>query len=311
MTNLIPFTFEERPVRTTLISGEPWFVGKDVCDVLDLRNHNDALSRLDDDETQGVGIADPLCLRPGGAQTMTVVSEPGVYRLVFTSRKPEAERFKRWLAHVVLPALRKRGAYDMAGASTDGLDPAADQFLLTRLAAVREARMVFGARGAREMWKRLRLPDLTIDAAPAGAAAPEIGPARDDEGWRCLDALLSHSVAGTALRLADLVRETDADFADATGRDDELARHGLAWARDDEEANEEGLVVASSSPALQRVFSASAWARSGWRDALRLLPGARPWHRLRYGGVQSRGTFIPLDVIERALDRVMGRADAA
>lgn len=66
----------------------------------------DAVGRLDEDE-KGIATNDTL----GGSQAMNIVSEAGVYRLVFTSRKPIAERFKRWLAHEVIPSIRKTGAY--------------------------------------------------------------------------------------------------------------------------------------------------------------------------------------------------------
>jgi prophage antirepressor-like protein len=78
------FAFEEHLVRVVDREGEPWFVGKDVCIALGIRNHKDALGRLDEDERAEVGIADP-----SGTKHATAVSEPGVYRLTFSSRKPE------------------------------------------------------------------------------------------------------------------------------------------------------------------------------------------------------------------------------
>ncbi len=100
------FDFETTPVRTLLRDDQPWFIGKDVCAALEIKNHKDALGRLDDDERAEVGIADP-----SGTKYPTIISEPGIYRLVFTSRTDAAERFKRWLAHEVLPALRRTGTY--------------------------------------------------------------------------------------------------------------------------------------------------------------------------------------------------------
>lgn len=102
------FFFEAAPVRAIVRDDEPWFVGKDVCAALGHGNHKQALARLDDDERDGVQIVDPI----GRQQTITVISEPGVYRLVFTSRTERAEAFKRWLAHEVLPALRRTGRYE-------------------------------------------------------------------------------------------------------------------------------------------------------------------------------------------------------
>lgn len=113
MSEIVPFMFEEQQVRVVMDEqGEPWFVGADVCNALALANSRDALARLDDDE-KGVANADT----PGGSQRMTIVSEPGVYRLVFTSRTESAERFKRWVAHEVLPSIRKTGSYTKPGAA--------------------------------------------------------------------------------------------------------------------------------------------------------------------------------------------------
>lgn len=106
MSNIIPFVYNSKPVRTVVKDGEPWFIAKDVCDILEISNSRDAISRLDDDE-KDVAIADT----PGGMQSMTVISESGVYALIFTSRKPEAENFKRWIRKEVIPSIRKHGAY--------------------------------------------------------------------------------------------------------------------------------------------------------------------------------------------------------
>lgn len=87
--------------------GEPWFVAKDVLDVLDL--DKTALRKLDEDE-KGVDSIHT----PGGEQQMTIVTEPGFYKLVMRSRKPEAKAFQRWVTHEVLPALRRDGGYMVA-----------------------------------------------------------------------------------------------------------------------------------------------------------------------------------------------------
>lgn len=89
--------------------GEPMFVAKDVCAVLELKNPRSTLALLDEDE-KGVHIVDT----PGGEQQMTIVTEPGFYKLVMRSRKPEAKAFQRWVTHEVLPALRRDGGYMVA-----------------------------------------------------------------------------------------------------------------------------------------------------------------------------------------------------
>lgn len=141
MVALIPFAFGEQLVRAVWRGDEPWFVGKDVCGCLGLKNHNDALGGLDPDE-KGVASTDPL--EAGGEQIMVVISEPGVYRLVFRSRKPEAERFKRWLAHEVLPSLRKTGRFGVEAAAAPAPCDIREEPLLHKLHILREARAIHG-----------------------------------------------------------------------------------------------------------------------------------------------------------------------
>lgn len=118
--NLEPLLFEgEHLVRA--ISDEAHdigFVGVDVCRVLGIAKHHQTLNRLDPDE-RGTCIVGT----PGGDQEMIVVWEPGLYRLMFTSRKPVAERFKRWLAHEVIPSLRRTGHYGRAVPEPELLPP--------------------------------------------------------------------------------------------------------------------------------------------------------------------------------------------
>ena len=105
------FTFNasNQQVRTVVIDGKPFFVAKDVCAILGISNHKDAVSRLDDDERDGVGITDPI----GRQQQVSVVNESGLYHLIFQSRKPEAKAFRKWVTSEVLPSLRKSGKYEM------------------------------------------------------------------------------------------------------------------------------------------------------------------------------------------------------
>lgn len=94
----------EAPVRViTGEDGEPWFVAKDVCDILGHSNVSVALDRLDDDERSKFNL--------GRQGNTNIVNEAGLYSLVLGSRKPEAHEFKRWVIHDVLPAIRKTGMY--------------------------------------------------------------------------------------------------------------------------------------------------------------------------------------------------------
>lgn len=106
---IIPLEFESSRVRMFVSHGVPWWVGADACAVLEHTNSRVALARLDDDD-KGVRIV----YTPGGPQEMTVVNESGLYNLIFTSRKPEAKRFKHWVTHEVLPTIRRTGSYSIS-----------------------------------------------------------------------------------------------------------------------------------------------------------------------------------------------------
>lgn len=107
-SNVQPFDFKGNQVRIlTDKKGEPWFVAKDVCNVLGITNNRDAISELDTDEKNTVVITDGI---PGNPNK-TIVSEAGLYRLVMKSRKPEAKEFQRWVTHEVLPSIRRHGVY--------------------------------------------------------------------------------------------------------------------------------------------------------------------------------------------------------
>ncbi|MDD2267452.1 BRO family protein [Sulfuricurvum sp.] len=110
MSQIIPFNYGDKQIRvlTDETNGDPLWVAKDVCDVLDLKDVNRSLSKLDDDE-KGTQTLSTL----GGNQKMAVITESGLYTLVLRSNKPEAKTFKRWVTHEVLPAIRRTGSYSV------------------------------------------------------------------------------------------------------------------------------------------------------------------------------------------------------
>lgn len=198
MTAVIRQTFEGAPIRFWLDEqGEPWAVGKDICRALSLGNHRDALSRLAKDERrrvrlsqvgqEGVGIADPLANNEAitdgysfdqtvsNPQRMVVINEPGIFRLVLTSRVPAAERFKRWLCWEVLPQIRRTGQYlpepseeetpdwgeeERAASTTPIILPEDAGLWLT---VIREARLIGGKQAALVLWQASPLPPLPIE----------------------------------------------------------------------------------------------------------------------------------------------------
>lgn len=107
-TEIQTFNFNSATLRTlTDENGDPWFVAKDVCNILGLENSRKATADLDLDEKNTVTISDGIAGNPN----KTIISEPGLYRLVMKSRKPEAKEFQRWVTHEVLPSIRKHGIY--------------------------------------------------------------------------------------------------------------------------------------------------------------------------------------------------------
>lgn len=94
-------------------SGEPWFVAKDICNALGLANTTEALRGLDDDEVSNFINSE---VAQNGGRAPRIINEPGFYKLVLKSRKPEAKAFQRWVTHEVLPSIRKKGGYIAAAA---------------------------------------------------------------------------------------------------------------------------------------------------------------------------------------------------
>lgn len=109
MNELMNMDFEGHGVRMLMIDSEPWWIGKDVAEVLGYSNSRKAIQDHVDaeDKLDGVTIRDSI----GRDQQPILINESGVYALVFSSKLEEAKRFKRWVTHEVLPQIRKTGAY--------------------------------------------------------------------------------------------------------------------------------------------------------------------------------------------------------
>lgn len=94
-------------IRTLTIDGEPYFVGKDVAEILGYAEPRSAVSKKVDDEDRGVAKMET----PSGVQEMTIINESGFYSLVLSSKLPTAKKFKRWVTSEVLPSIRQTGNY--------------------------------------------------------------------------------------------------------------------------------------------------------------------------------------------------------
>lgn len=107
-STIMPFNFDGRDVRMIVgQDGEPWFVAMEIAAILDYSETEAMTRKLDADEKQTRQIVG------FGPRGITIINEPGLYSCILTSQKPEAKRFKRWVTHEVLPAIRKTGSYAM------------------------------------------------------------------------------------------------------------------------------------------------------------------------------------------------------
>lgn len=165
--DITPFLFEgECLVRVVTRREAPWFVAADVCKVLALTNPSKAVDGLDPDEvalytlTNGEGTS--------GNPNVNIISESGLYALIFRSRKPAAIRFRKWVTSEVLPAIRKTGSYRPENAEV--IQPAGDEIrdLGMDLRIVTECRQTWGNRAAQQMWVKLR----HLPTVPAMFEAP-------------------------------------------------------------------------------------------------------------------------------------------
>lgn len=107
MADIQVFTYQRSEVRTVELNGEPWFVLKDVCEVLGIADHKVTARRLDADEVCQTPLTDSM----GRQQETTVINESGLYNVILRSDKPEAKPFRKWVTSEVLPSIRKHGAY--------------------------------------------------------------------------------------------------------------------------------------------------------------------------------------------------------
>lgn len=145
----VEFVFKDNTVRVIVCDSEPWFVAKDVCEFLLVKNCSQACNRLDEEECKTTHIADQQL-------PMLVISESGLYSLVLSSKKPEAREFKRWITKEVIPSIRKHGAY-----ATDDVmekviaDPDFGMKLLSSLKESRRKQQELRIKAAEEQQRRI------------------------------------------------------------------------------------------------------------------------------------------------------------
>ena len=314
MSEIIPFAFEDHLIRLVLRGGEPWFVLVDLCRSLAISNPTMAAGRLEEDEVAVVNINaevvvdgwtggslnnskgipacslnnnDPLGAL-GGNPNVNIVSESGMYTLVFTSRKPEARRFRKWVTAVVLPAIRKTGEYrrpgfeaaiaEAAAAPRQKLGDMSAAEMAARSSLVNSAARLYGIIGGRQLWDALGLPHV----APSSA----VEDACETRAFETLEKILQASVNERPVL----------DWMLAAMNGDRLAREtldpiGVKFAdRDD------AVAIATNTPFMRRLFpDPGEPVRS-----LSYLAGARR-SRLVFGHLQSRCVLLPSSQVEDAL----------
>lgn len=111
MNNLEVFNFESKEVRTLLIDNEPWFIGKEVTEILGYSNTRDAINKHVDEEDKTVILKSQNATLEIPNRGLTIVNESGLYSLILSSKLPSAKRFKKFVTSEVLPSLRKHGMY--------------------------------------------------------------------------------------------------------------------------------------------------------------------------------------------------------
>lgn len=141
------FDFRGASLRTlTDEAGEPWFVLKDCMSILDLGNPTETVKMFDKDEFSTAEVIDSI----GRRQQTYIISEPGLYRLVMKSRKPEAKEFQRWVTHEVLPQIRRTGGYIPTSDADD------DMTILAKA-------VMIGQRTMEEQKRRIQAQQTRID----------------------------------------------------------------------------------------------------------------------------------------------------
>lgn len=150
MIELQSFTYQSNEVRTVQRNGEPWFVLRDVCEVLCIGSPHKVYERLDEDEKGRSQIP-----TPGGLQEMSVINESGLYAVILRSDKPEAKPFRKWVTTEVLPSIRKNGGYI---AQQEALSP---EELMAK--ALMVAQQTITDREARIQAQAAEISALTVD----------------------------------------------------------------------------------------------------------------------------------------------------
>lgn len=174
------FNFQDAQVRIVDREGKPWFVLRDVCDVLAIGNPSDVKTRLEDGVVTIEGIPDSL----GRVQQAVVINEDGLYDVILDSRKPEAKAFRKWITSEVLPSIRQTGSY-----TTDKPKSQAELMLMY-------------AQGFVEMEKRMTKFETTV------TAIQDTFLQRDDDWRKSINTMINQAAYWTGKPYQDVRRDS-------------------------------------------------------------------------------------------------------
>lgn len=186
MSEIQPFDYSGRRVRTVLIDGDPWFVAADVCEILGYSRARNALRMLDEDDLGAHLVSGD----DGRERPAQVVSEAGLYDLILRSERAEAKAFKHWVTHDVLPQIRRTGSYAIPAqrpalpdiTTSAGVLVMAEQFAATARALVAAEQRNAELEPAAKSWTQLATAngDFSVaDAAKLLSRDPNIKLGRD------------------------------------------------------------------------------------------------------------------------------------
>ncbi|QUS57381.1 Bro-N domain-containing protein [Pseudovibrio brasiliensis] len=282
MSALTIFDFEDHSLRTLSVEGLFWFIAKDVCTVLDIKNSRDAVAKLDSDDVRVVSTD-----TNAGKRQTTAVNESGLYSLIFNSRKPAAKKFKKWVTAEVLPALRQSGTYSM-GPTPQKQEDAKQVLLVNEMNAranlLKEARYIYGREAAMALWDRLGLPEI------AGEGVNEVAGTAADDPEGCLTHLINFTCGkNLSVRIA---------LAFALADDIGARRMEQLGIKLRPQAYPDGVAIAYDHDYLWEVFRLTQW-HGNWKLALQKLVGAhQSQNAITIDGKQRRAVILPLSLVE-------------
>ncbi|WP_338065358.1 Bro-N domain-containing protein [Thiospirillum jenense] len=299
----------KRKVRAVMRDDAPWFVAADVCAVLGIENHRDAVARLDDDERGSVKV-DTL----GGVQSVAAINESGLYTLILRCRDATTEgtvahRFRKWVTAEVLPSIRKTGSYQSKQTQrpitmselkrmTDTALQTARQLKTSDVETLETVMGSFSSAGIDPSFFNPMLEGLKQRAQnapkPNNNVTNSTNSTNIDDAYACLNTILDAEIKvdGIDYRVRDLISQP------LVGIDNSAVKRalGMYGLRIDDSAQR--LLIANSNGMLSRkILAKTAWS-TGWNKTIQLLPESdKPNKTVKIGGTVCRCVSVPINTV--------------